>query len=140
MGYNPHQSFEVLVPSFTFTGTINALVMNNLKPVFCDVDQSLVLDITKCEIDSSNIKMIVSVGAYGNLTDLEKLGDFSKQNTLVTILDNAPAFGSKFKGKYPWEYGFSEMISFHVTKAFNSLSCMGSHGYAGYVYYDQKEI
>ncbi len=51
MGYDPHQSFEVLVPSFTFTGTINALVMNNLKPVFCDVDQSLVLDINKCEID-----------------------------------------------------------------------------------------
>lgn len=121
MGYNPHQSFEVLVPSFTFTGTINALVMNNLKPVFCDVDQSLVLDITKCEIDSSNIKMIVSVGAYGNLTDLEKLGEFSNQNNLVTILDNAPAFGSRFKGKYPWEYGFSEMISFHATKIFNSM-------------------
>lgn len=121
MGYNPHESFEVLVPSFTFTGTINALVMNNLKPVFCDVDQSLVLDINKCEIDSPEIKMIVSVGAYGNLTDLDKLGEFSKQNNLVTILDNAPAFGSKFKNKYPGEYGFSEMISFHATKIFNSM-------------------
>ena len=38
MGYNPHESFEVLVPSFTFSGTINAIVTNNLKPVFCDVD------------------------------------------------------------------------------------------------------
>jgi len=121
MGYSPHQSFEVLVPSFTFTGTINALVMNNLKPVFCDVDQSLVVDINKCEIDSPEIKMIVSVGAYGNLTNLDKLGEFSKQNNLVTILDNAPAFGSKFKNKYPWEYGFSEMISFHATKIFNSM-------------------
>jgi dTDP-4-amino-4,6-dideoxygalactose transaminase len=121
MGFDPHETFEVLVPSFTFTGTINALVMNNLKPVFCDVDQSLVLDINKCEIDSPDIKMIVSVGAYGNLTDLEKLGEFSKANNLVTILDNAPAFGSKFKDKYPWEYGFSEMISFHATKIFNSM-------------------
>ncbi len=121
MGVDAHDSFEVLVPSFTFTGTINALVMNNLKPVFCDVDQSLVLDINKCQVDSPDIRMIVSVGAYGNLTDLEKLGEFAQQHNLVTILDNAPAFGSKFKNKYPWEYGFSEMISFHATKIFNSM-------------------
>src|SRR5689334_7257835 len=45
LGYGPHDSFEVLVPSFTFSGTINALVTNNLKPVFCDVDEGLVLDL-----------------------------------------------------------------------------------------------
>ncbi len=44
--------------------------------------------------------MIVSVGAYGNLTNLEKLGEFSKRNNLVTILDNAPAFGSKLLEYY----------------------------------------
>ena len=38
LGYGPHDTFEVLVPSFTFSGTINAIVTNNLKPVFCDVD------------------------------------------------------------------------------------------------------
>lgn len=42
LGFGPHDSFEVLVPSFTFSGTINALVTNNLKPVFCDVDAGLV--------------------------------------------------------------------------------------------------
>ena len=47
LGYGPHDSFEVLVPSFTFSGTINAFVTNNLKPVFCDVDEGLVLDLTK---------------------------------------------------------------------------------------------
>jgi dTDP-4-amino-4,6-dideoxygalactose transaminase len=121
MGVDAHESFEVLVPSFTFTGTINALVTNNLKPVFCDVDDSLMLDIDKCVVDSPNIKMIVAVGAYGNLTDLEKLKAFAEKHQLVVILDNAPAFGSKFKGKFPWEYGFSEMISFHATKIFNSM-------------------
>src|SRR5690348_11787133 len=39
MGYSAHDTFEVLVPSFTFSGTVNAIVMNNLKPVFCDVDE-----------------------------------------------------------------------------------------------------
>ena len=121
LGYGPHESFEVLVPSFTFSGTINALVTNNLKPVFCDVDSGLVLDINKIKVDSHDIKMIVPVGAYGNLVNLEQLTDFSKKHNLSVILDNAPAFGSKFKSKFPWEYGFSEMVSFHATKVFNSM-------------------
>ena len=121
LGYGPHDSFEVLVPSFTFSGTINALVTNNLKPVFCDVDEGLVLDLAKCQVDSPSVKMIVPVGAYGNLVDLERLRDFAQSYGLAVILDNAPAFGSKFKGNFPWRYGFSEMISFHATKIFSSM-------------------
>lgn len=121
LGYGPHDSFEVLVPSFTFSGTINALVTNNLKPVFCDVDEGLVLDLNKAKADSAEVKMILPVGAYGNLVDLEKLGVMAKSQGLAVILDNAPAFGSTFKGKHAHEYGFSEMISFHATKIFNSM-------------------
>lgn len=121
LGYGPHDSFEVLVPSFTFSGTINAIVTNNLKPVFCDVDRGLVLDVNKMQADSPDIRMVMAVGAYGNLADLEVLGRFAKENDCVVILDNAPAFGSTFKGRHSWEYGFSEMISFHATKVFNSM-------------------
>jgi dTDP-4-amino-4,6-dideoxygalactose transaminase len=121
LGYDFHDTFEVLVPSFTFSGTINAIVTNNLKPVFCDVDETLMLKIKDLKVDSSNIKMVVVVGAYGNLADLDELKKFAEDNNLVVILDNAPAFGSKFKGEYPNKWGFSEMISFHATKIFNSM-------------------
>lgn len=121
LGYDFHDTFEVLVPSFTFSGTINAIVTNNLKPVFCDVDETLMLKIKDLQVDSSNIKMIVVVGAYGNLANLDELKKFAEDNNLVVILDNAPAFGSKFKGEYPNKWGFSEMISFHATKIFNSM-------------------
>ena len=121
LGFSPHDSFEVLVPSFTFSVTINAIVTNNLKPVFCDVDEGLVLDLHKAAVDSPNVKMILPVGAYGNLVDLEALGRLAKTHDLAVILDNAPAFGSTFKGKHPHEFGFSEMISFHATKIFNSM-------------------
>ena len=126
LGYGPHDSFEVLVPSFTFSGTINALVTNNLKPVFCDVDEGLVLDLNKAQADSPDVKMILPVGAYGNLVDLEKLGSMASSQNLAVILDNAPAFGSKFKGRFPCAYGFSEMISFHATKIFNSMEGGGN--------------
>lgn len=121
LGYNPHESFDVIVPSFTFSGTINAIIQNNLVPVFCDVDDTLVLDLDKIIIDNDNVKMIVVVGAYGNLPDLEKLQDFAKRNNLVVIMDNAPAFGSRYKGEFPNKYGFSEMISLHATKIFSSM-------------------
>jgi len=126
LGYGPHDSFEVLVPSFTFSGTINALVTNNLKPVFCDVDEGLVLDLDKAIVDSPAVKMILPVGAYGNLVDLEKLGVMAKSHGLAVILDNAPAFGSTFKGRHAHEYGFSEMISFHATKIFSSMEGGGN--------------
>jgi dTDP-4-amino-4,6-dideoxygalactose transaminase len=121
LGYGPHDSFEVLVPSFTFSGTINAIVTNNLRPVFCDVDAGLVLDLEKVEVDAPEVRMVMPVGAYGNLVDLERLGDLARAHELTVVLDNAPAFGSTFKGKFPWEFGFSEMISFHATKIFNSM-------------------
>ncbi len=119
--YGPHDTFEVLVPSFTFSGTINAIVTNNLKPVFCDVDEHLVVDLAKAVVDSPEIKMIVAVGAYGNLVNLDELQRFAATNKLVVVLDNAPAFGSRFKGAFPSKFGFSEMLSFHATKIFNSM-------------------
>jgi dTDP-4-amino-4,6-dideoxyglucose len=126
MGVGPHETFEVLVPSFTFSGTINALVTNNLRPVFCDVDETLVLDIEKLIVDSAEIRMILPVGAYGNIVDLDKLQRIASEKKLAVILDNAPAFGTRFKGKHSWEYGFSEMISFHATKIFTSMEGGGN--------------
>jgi dTDP-4-amino-4,6-dideoxygalactose transaminase len=121
LGYGPHDSFEVLVPSFTFAGTINALVTNNLKPVFCDVDDHLMIDLKKAAVDSKEIKVVVAVGTYGNLVNFDELRRFADSHNLVVILDNAPAFGSKFKGNFPCAYRFSEMLSFHATKVFNSM-------------------
>ena len=121
MGFGPHGSFEVLVPSFTFSGTIHALVTNNLRPVFCDVDEGLMLDLKKVAVDSPDVRMIVPVGAYGNLVNLEQLRDLAATGPLAVILDNAPAFGARFRGRFAWEYGFSEMISFHATKIFTTM-------------------
>ncbi len=120
-GLGPHDSCEALVPSFTFSGTINALVTNNIKPVFCDVDSGFTLDLDKMVFDSPSIRFVVPVGAYGNLVDLENLSRKVPRDSVAVVLDNAPAFGSKFNGQFPWRYGFSEMVSFHATKIF---SCM----------------
>jgi dTDP-4-amino-4,6-dideoxygalactose transaminase len=100
---------------------VNAIVMNNLRPVFCDVDETFTLAVEKLTVDAPDLKMIVAVGAYGNLPDLVELGRFADEHGLVLILDNAPAFGSTYRGKFPCSYGYSEMISLHATKIFTSM-------------------
>ena len=40
---------------------------------------------------------------------------------MIALMDNAPAFGSKYKKKFPNSYGFDEMYSFHATKIMSSM-------------------
>jgi len=137
LGYGPLDSFDVLVPSFTFAGTINAILMNNLRPIFCDVDGGFILDIKKLKLNYSslvdgldpyvpNIKMMVCVGAYGNLPNIELIREFSDENNIEVIFDNAPAFGSTYKNKFTCNHGFSEIYSFHASKIFSTMEGGGA--------------
>jgi dTDP-4-amino-4,6-dideoxygalactose transaminase len=121
LGYDVHDSFNVLVPSFTFSGTINALVSNNLKPIFCDIDQTLTIDLNKIDTPDSNTKMLLPVGVYGNLPDIEKAKAFSESHGMALIFDHAPAFGATYKGQPPAHYEIEEIYSFHATKIYNSM-------------------
>ena len=121
LGYGAYDSFAVLVPSFTFSGTVNAIVMNNLVPVFCDIDETLTLDTDKIDSTLEDVKAIVAVSVYGNVPDIDKIGRFAQDNDLVLILDNAPGFGATYRGHFPNHYGYSEIYSFHATKILNSM-------------------
>ena len=121
LGLDVYDTFDVLVPSFTFSGTVNAIVVNNLKPIFCDINETLTIDVNKLNPITENIKMIVAVGVYGNLPDIIALSQFAKENNLVLIFDNAPAFGATYKGHFPNYYGHSEIYSFHATKIFSTM-------------------
>jgi len=121
LGYGAHDSFEVLVPSFTFSGTVNAIVLNNLRPVFCDVDETLTLCPKQVSEYKGAAKMIVAVGVYGNLPDIDLLGQIARERNMALIFDNAPAFGSRVDEKFTCNLGYSEIYSFHASKIFNSM-------------------
>lgn len=117
-----------IVPSFTWSGTVNSLVLNNINPIFCDVDQSLLLDLKKVEARfhklkkiEKYIKFIVPVSNYGNVIDLPKLKKFCSKKKIIPIIDSAAAFGSQFRNKYSNNYGFDEIFSFHATKIMTSM-------------------
>jgi len=129
LGLSPHESFKVIVPSFTFTGTINAIVSSNGHPVFCDIDETMTLNINKIENINSDVKMLIAVGAYGTLPDIESIIDFCDINNLVFILDSAPSFGTKYNNNFSSEYKLSEIWSFHATKILSSMEGGGAFSY-----------
>lgn len=121
LGFKLNQKIKALVPSFTFVGTINALYLNNIEPVFCDIDETLTLDLKSIKKIDKSIKLILPVSVYGNIIDIHKVKKFCRKNKINCIVDSAPAFGSKFNGKYINNLGIDEIYSFHVTKIFNSI-------------------
>ena len=128
LGLKNYEKLYAIVPSFTWSGTINSLVLNNITPIFCDVDNKFLMDLKKIEKQINNlkkirkkIKFIIPVSNYGNILNLNHLKNFCKKNKIISLMDNAPAFGSKFRNKYPNNYGFDEMYSFHATKIMSSM-------------------
>ena len=111
---------SAIVPSFTFSGTVNALTQNNIKPIFSDINKTLTLDLKKIRLQKDT-KFIVAASVYGNIPDINNIKKFAKKNNLIFILDNAPGFFSRIKNDFPCNKNVDEIYSFHATKTFNSI-------------------
>lgn len=114
---------EVITTPFTFVSTTHALTLNNIKPVFCDINpRDLTIDVEKIEeLITPDTTAIIPVHVYGHMCDIEKIDQIAKKHDLKVIYDAAHAFGVKYKGKSLTEYGDVSMLSFHATKIFNTI-------------------
>lgn len=112
-------SDEVLVPTFTFTATAQAVLAVGATPVFVDVDEdSWVLDPNVADV-SKKTKAVIFVAPFGYPVDYRKAQDFGRSHNLKVIIDSAAAFGSKtLEGLAGAKQGISEVFSFHATKSF----------------------
>lgn len=114
---------SILLPSYTFSGTVHAAIWNGLEPVFVDIDrETLNIDTTdlvkKIRPDT---KAILAVSMYGNPCSIDELERISSEYNLTLLFDSAPAFGSEYKGKKLGSFGLAESFSFHATKVFSTM-------------------
>lgn len=114
---------SVAVPSYTFSGTVHALMWNNLEPVFIDIDpETLTIDcsdlVNKIRPDTS---AILAVPIYGNPCNNEELKKISDKHGLKLLYDSAPAFGAQYNGTKLGSFGIAEIFSFHATKVFSTM-------------------
>jgi len=109
---------EVIMPSFTFVSTANAVLLRGARPVFIDIDrETLNIDIEKIK-DKINrhTKAIIPVHYGGIACDMDKIMDIAHRNNLFVIEDAAQAVNSTYKGKYLGTIGHIGCYSFHGTK------------------------
>ena len=114
---------EIITTPFTFVSTTNAILRNDMVPVFCDVEKNkFTIDARKIErLITKKTVAILAVHVYGNICDVEKIQEIADKHNLAVIYDAAHAFGVKYKGKDISLFGDVTMFSFHATKVFNTI-------------------
>lgn len=126
---------EVIVPAMTWISTAEAVCRQGLKPVFCDVDSSLLLDPQKLEcLLTKRTRAVILVHLYGNPSNSERVQRFCRENDLFLIEDCAQAHGAKYENKHVGNFGIAGTFSFFPGKN------LGALGDAGCIISNSSEI
>lgn len=114
---------EIITTPFSFASTTHAIVQNNLKPVFCDIEPDhYTIDANKIEsLITAKTVAILPVHVYGHVCDVDKISEIAKRHNLKVIYDAAHVFGVQYKNQGIANYGGISMFSFHATKVFNTI-------------------
>lgn len=114
---------EVIVPSFTFYASAEAIVPTGATPVFCDIDPDtfcLTAETVKTAL-TPRTKAVIAVHLFGNVApvaEIEALG-------VPVLEDAAQALGSTSKQGRPGALGSVATFSFFPSK---NLGCFGDGG------------
>ncbi len=108
---------EVILPTFTFVASFEAIMMLGAIPVLVDIDDSLTLDpeAVKKAIGPKT-KAIMPVHMCGSMADLLTLKDICNDNNLVLIEDACQAIGGSYHGKPLGSIGDIGCFSFDFVK------------------------
>ena len=109
---------EVILPSFTFVGAANAVLLAGATPVFADIDKEtycLRLDSVE-EALTRKTKAIIPTDMYGLPADLGAVLDFVHGKGIVVVEDAAQAHGALFNGKKIGSIADMTCFSFYAGK------------------------
>ncbi len=110
---------EVILPSFTWVATVNAVEYVGAKPVFCDIDISTFnIDVSKINnLITVNTKAIIPVHLFGLAAEMDSILEISNKYGLKVIEDSACGFGAYYKDVHTGNFGDFGCFSFHPRKA-----------------------
>ncbi|WP_370549006.1 DegT/DnrJ/EryC1/StrS family aminotransferase [Edwardsiella tarda] len=114
---------EVITTPYSFVATSHAIKLNNLTPVFVDIDpETFNLDPSKVEAAiTNNTCAILPVHVYGSPCDVEHIKSIAEKYNLKVIYDAAHAFGVKKNNYSILNWGDLSILSFHATKAYSTI-------------------
>lgn len=109
---------EVIMPSFTFCSTANAVVLRGAIPVFVDIRPDT-LNIDENAIEAAigpRTRAICCVHYAGVGAQMDAIMAIADRHGLMVIEDAAQALHASFGGKPLGTFGSASAISFHETK------------------------
>jgi len=110
---------EVIVPSFTYVATANAVEYAGARPVFCDIELATFnIDLQQAaRLITPRTKAILPVSLFGLSADLPGCLALAKPKGLHVIEDAACALGARVGGAHSGVLGTAAAFSFHPRKA-----------------------
>lgn len=112
---------QVIVPSFTYVASANAVEYTGAKVVFCDIDlRTFNIDVNKLKEllqANPNVKAIMPVHLFGLCADMPAIMALARQHQVKIIEDAACAFDSWIGNQHAGTFGDCGCFSFHPRKA-----------------------
>lgn len=109
---------EVIMPSYTFVSTANAVVLRGAVPVFVDIRPDT-MNINETLIEDAitdKTKAVMPVHYAGVSCEMDTIMGIANKYNLKVIEDAAQAIGSTYKGHFCGTFGDYGCLSFHETK------------------------
>lgn len=114
---------EVIVPSFTFAATVQALLWNGLIPVFCDCVPGT------CTLDPEDVARniccrtaaICAVSVFGLPPDIDALMEIGREAGIPVYFDSAQGLGATYRGRSLGAWGDCEVFSLSPTKVVTAV-------------------
>lgn len=108
-----------LLPSFTFNSTVNAVLWNDLVPVFVDIDPATFNLDPAAAADAawrSGPSLIIATHVFGNPADAAALGRLAARSGARLLFDAAHGYGSRHGDTPVGGLGDVEVFSLSGTK------------------------
>lgn len=127
---------EVIVPSFTFTSTVNAVVLAGGEPVFAESEGETygldAEDVAKRVTDRTRAIIALHYAGFPS-RDIGKLRKIADENNILLIEDAAESLGAGINGKKAGTFGNSAIFSFCQNKVLST-------GEGGMIVTDSREL
>ena len=115
---------KVIVPTFTFIGSVNPLLYERNEPIFVDINEYWHMDLNLLEdaIKKEKPKAIIAVHIYGQMADIENIKFLANKYGVFLIEDAAEALGATYKNKFAGTFGEMGVYSFNGNKLLTTSS------------------
>jgi len=109
---------EVIIPTFTYIASVNAITYTGAKPVFVDsLHSTLQMDTDDvAKKITKKTRAILAVHLYGHPCDMGALKNLAQKHAIYLVEDCAEAIGAEYNGKHVGNFGDIAAFSFFGNK------------------------